>query len=40
MNYDIEKPSYVCYNDVGGKPNLDDAWVHSVEDVKKDYIVE
>jgi hypothetical protein len=39
IKYEVTAPSMVCYNDLNGKPNLNDAWVQSVEQIEKNYVL-
>jgi len=39
IKYDITEPSMVCYNDRNGEPDLSDAWVQSIAQIKKNYII-
>jgi hypothetical protein len=40
ITYSIKEPSMTCYNDVGGKPNLNDGWVQTLANLKKNYVLE
>ncbi len=40
IDYEVREPSMVCYNDQNGAPNLDDAWVQKLSDIKKNYVLE
>ncbi len=39
ISYDVKVPSMVCYNDKDGAPNLDDGWVQTMKDLKKNYVL-
>lgn len=37
IQYEVKKPSRVCYNERDGAADPDDAWVQSVEELEKNY---
>jgi len=37
MPYTVNEPSVVCYNDVDGKPNMEDGWVQTLVNIQKNY---
>jgi hypothetical protein len=39
IRYTAKEPAMVCYNDVDGKPNLNDGWVQTLANLKKNYIL-
>lgn len=39
IEYDVTEPAMVCYNDLNGEPNTNDAWVQTVAQIKKNYVL-
>lgn len=39
IKYEVTESSVVCYNEVDGEANLDDAWVQTIAEIEKNYIL-
>jgi hypothetical protein len=40
IEYNVQEPSVVCYNDLDGKPNLNDGWVQKLSVLGKNYVLQ
>lgn len=40
MEYEVNEPSMLCYNDLDGEPNLDDVWIQKISAIRKNYVLD